>query len=182
MDKDTTVIDVRNQFEIKIGKFKNARNPKTISFRDFPRQLEQMKLRKDKKIAMYCTGGIRCEKASAYMKATGYSNIVQLNGGIINYLSHKNEKNSKNYWRGECFVFDNRVSVNKDLLKGKYYQCHGCRMPITNGDMKSKYYQKGVSCHHCYHSRTNKQKERSMMRQKQINALKTTTQTQKHQE
>ena len=171
-DKDTTIIDVRNQFEVEIGKFKNARNPKTISFRDFPKQLEQMKLRKDKKIAMYCTGGIRCEKASAYMKASGYSNIVQLNGGIINYLSHKNENNSKNYWRGECFVFDSRVSINKKLTKGKYIQCFGCRRPITQKDTLSKKYIKGVCCSYCNNERNEKQKNRSRVRQNQIEEAK----------
>ena len=167
-DKDTTVIDVRNQFEVEIGKFKNARNPKTISFRDFPRQLEKMKLRKDKKIAMYCTGGIRCEKASAYMKAIGFNDVVQLNGGIINYLSHKNGKNSKNYWNGECFVFDERVTINKKLVRGKYLQCYGCRRPITKKDTLSFKYKKGVCCPYCFNERSEDQKKRSISRQKQI--------------
>ncbi len=167
-DKDTTVIDVRNKFEVEIGKFKNARNPMTISFRDFPRQLEKMKLRKDKKIAMYCTGGIRCEKASTYMKAHGYNNIVQLNGGIINYLSHKKEERSKNYWNGECFVFDERVTINKKLAKGKYLQCYGCRRPITKKDTLSNKYKKGVCCPYCFNERSEAQKQRSISRQKQI--------------
>ncbi len=171
-DKDTTVIDVRNQFEIDIGKFKNANNPETNSFREFPKKLEKMKLRKDKKIAMYCTGGIRCEKASAYMKTLGYKDIVQLNGGIINYLRYKNDKNSINFWNGECFVFDDRVTINKKLIKGKYLQCYGCRRPITKNDTLSPEYKKGVSCSHCFNERTDSQKKRSLSRQKQIDLEK----------
>ena len=168
-NKDTTVIDVRNQFEIDIGKFKNAHNPKTKSFRDFPKQLKKMKLKKDSKIAMYCTGGIRCEKASAFMKIHGYKNIVQLNGGIINYLKCQNEKNFKNYWNGECFVFDERVTINKKLNKGKYLQCYGCRRPITKKETLSINYKKGVYCPYCINERSDAQKKRSLSRQKQIN-------------
>ena len=167
-DKETTIIDVRNQFEIDIGKFKNANNPRTNSFREFPSQLEKMKLRKDKKIAMYCTGGIRCEKASAYMKKNGYKKIFQLQGGIINYLSYQKNKNLKNFWTGECFVFDERVTINKTLMKGKYIQCYGCRRPITNKDTKSKKYIKGVCCPYCFGERSEIQKKNSMTRQKQI--------------
>ena len=169
-DKNTTVIDVRNQFEVDIGKFKNAQNPETNSFRDFPSQLEKMKLKKDKKIAIYCTGGIRCEKASAYMKINGYKNIFQLQGGIINYLSYQNKKNSTNFWKGECFVFDERVTVNKNLYKGRYLQCYGCRRPITKKDTSSKKYIKGVSCPYCFEERSEIQKKNSMIRQKQIDA------------
>ena len=168
-DKDTTVIDVRNQFEIEIGKFKNAKNPKTISFRDFPRQLEKMKLRKDKKIAMYCTGGIRCEKASAYLKTKGYKNILQLKGGIIEYLKYNLENKRNSLWNGECFVFDNRVTINKKLIKGKYVQCFGCRRPLTKKDIKSLAYKKGVHCPYCINERSEEQIKSSESRQSQIN-------------
>lgn len=167
-DKDTTIIDVRNKFEVEIGKFRNAHNPMTNSFRDFPKQLEKMKLRKDKKIAMYCTGGIRCEKASAYMKIHGYKNIYQLRGGIINYLSYQNKKETTNFWKGECFVFDERVTVNKTLVKGKYLQCYGCRRPITKKDTFSKKYIKGITCPYCFDKRSEIQKKNSLTRQKQI--------------
>ena len=168
-NKKTIVIDVRNQFEIDIGKFKNSLNPKTDSFRDFPKQLEKMKINKDAKIAMYCTGGIRCEKASVFMKIHGYKNIVQLDGGIINYLDYKKKHKSVSIWKGECFVFDNRVSVNKNLERGKYEQCHGCRQPLTKQETRLKSYKKGISCKYCYNKRTLEQKRRSEMRQSQIN-------------
>ncbi len=168
-DKNTTVIDVRNQFEVDIGKFKNAYNPETNSFRDFPKQFEKMKLSKDRKIAMYCTGGIRCEKASAYMKIHGYKNIFQLQGGVINYLSYQINRDSKNLWEGECFVFDERVTINKKLIKGKYYQCYGCRRPITKKDTLSIKYKKGICCPYCFNRRSESQKKRSLSRQKQIN-------------
>ncbi len=168
-DEDTTIIDVRNKFEVDIGKFKNAHNPMTNSFRDFPKQLEEMRLSKNKKIAIYCTGGIRCEKASAYMKKHGYKNIYQLRGGIINYLNYQNEKRTTNFWKGECFVFDERVTINKNLNKGKYLQCYGCRRPITKKDTQSKKYIKGVSCPYCFDKRTMEQKKGSFTRQNQIN-------------
>ena len=167
-DKSTKVIDVRNQFEIEIGKFQNAFNPKTKSFRDFPNRIKEMQLSKDTKIAMYCTGGIRCEKASAYLKINGYKNIVQLNGGIINYLNYQKEKGDANLWKGECFVFDERVTINKNLIKGRYIQCYGCRRPITSEDTKSINYIKGVSCPYCINERTSKQKNKSRSRQKQL--------------
>ncbi len=169
-DKNTTVIDVRNKFEVDIGKFKNAQNPMTDSFRDFPKQLKKMKISKDKKIAIYCTGGIRCEKASAYMRIHGYRNVFQLKGGIIEYLNFYNKNDKQSLWKGECFVFDNRVTINKNLRKGSFLQCHGCRRPITKSDTLSIKYKKGVSCPYCFHERTINQKERSEMRQKQIDA------------
>ena len=167
-NKKTIVIDVRNQFEIDIGKFKNSLNPKTDSFRDFPKQLEKMKINKDAKIAMYCTGGIRCEKASVFMKIHGYKNIVQLDGGIINYLDYKKKHKSVSIWKGECFVFDERITINENLLKGKYLQCYGCRRPITKRDTLSVKYKKGVCCSYCFNERSESQKKRSFSRQKQI--------------
>ena len=167
-DKNTEVIDIRNSFEIKIGKFKYAINLNTNSFREFPKMLKKMNLKKNKRIAMYCTGGIRCEKASSYLKMEGYKNVVQLSGGILNYLAYTNNEDSYSLWKGECFVFDNRVAVNKSLKKGTYIQCYGCRRPITKKETKSELYVKGVSCPYCFYERSDSQKKNSLMRQKQI--------------
>ena len=167
-DKKTILIDVRNIFEISIGKFRNSTNPCTKSFREFPNQIKKLKIRKNSKIAMYCTGGIRCEKASSYLKKEGYKNIYQLEGGIIKYLEYMKTSSQKSLWSGECFVFDERVTINKNLDKGSYLQCYGCRRPITNFDTKSTKYLKGVHCPYCYNERTIQQKRNSMNRQKQI--------------
>jgi len=171
-DKNTTLIDIRNNFEIKIGKFKNAINPNTESFRDFPKFVRKLKIKKNSKIAMYCTGGIRCEKASAYLKTKGYKNILQLKGGIIEYLKYNLENKKSSLWNGECFVFDNRVAINKKLTKGKYIQCFGCRRPITKKDTLSVKYIKGVSCAYCFNERSEAQKNRSIVRQNQIEEAK----------
>ena len=167
-DKNTKVIDVRNIYEINIGKFKNSINPSTNTFREFPKKINNLKLSKKDKIAMYCTGGIRCEKASAFLKMKGYENVVQLKGGIIKYLEYTYNKKETSNWQGECFVFDDRVSINNSLDKGKYLQCYGCRRPITKKDTRSILYKKGVSCPYCYKERTHEQKKRSLIRQKQI--------------
>ena len=167
-DKNTKIIDVRNRFEIEIGRFTGSINPKTKSFRGFPKAFKEMKIKKEDTIAMYCTGGIRCEKASAYLKVNGYKNILQLSGGIINYLEHVKNNKINSMWKGECFVFDQRVTINNLLVKGKYSQCYGCRSPITKKEMKSKYYRKGISCPKCFFERTTEQKKRSNDRQKQI--------------
>tara|TARA_Y100000741_G_scaffold365143_1_gene359645 strand:+ start:4133 stop:5077 length:945 start_codon:yes stop_codon:yes gene_type:complete len=166
--KGIKLIDTRNSYEIDIGKFKGAINPKTKSFREFPAKLNKIGIKKNDKIAIYCTGGIRCEKASAYLKLKGYKDIVQLNGGIINYLKHVKENNRESFWQGECFVFDNRVTVKKNLTKGNYLQCHGCRHPITKDDTKLKSYRKGISCKYCYKKRKVSQIKRSATRQNQI--------------
>ena len=171
-DKNAKIIDVRNEFEIEIGNFLGSINPKTKSFREFPKVFKEMEIKKDDKIAMYCTGGIRCEKASAYLKQKGYKNIFQLKGGIINYLKLKKENNEKSKWIGECFVFDDRVTVNKNLLKGKYIQCYGCRRPLTLKDVKSAKYRKGVHCPFCINERTEKQLRSSETRQSQIDILR----------
>ena len=168
-DKNTKVIDVRNMYEINIGKFKNSINPLTNTFREFPKKINNLNLSKKDKIAMYCTGGIRCEKASAYLKNQGYKNIYQLKGGIIKYLEYSKNENKKSLWDGECFVFDERVTLNKELERGKYLQCHGCRTPIKIEDTLSKKYKKGVSCPYCFDIRSNTQKKRSLDRQIQIN-------------
>ncbi len=167
-EKNTKIIDVRNQFEIGIGRFSNSLNPKTNSFRDFPDAIKRMKIKKQDKIAMYCTGGIRCEKASSYLRLIGYKNVYQLNGGIINYLQYMKTKNKKTLWEGECFVFDDRVTIDKNLSKGKYIQCYGCRRPITMEDTKSNFYRKGVNCPYCYKERSIEQKHNSLIRQTQI--------------
>lgn len=166
--KNIKLIDTRNRYEIKIGKFKNSINPKLNNFREFPIRFNAMNISKSQKIAMYCTGGIRCEKASAYLKNNGFKNVCQLDGGIINYLEHKKKVKKSSLWKGDCFVFDNRVSINKRLLKGKYYQCYGCRKPITKKHMDSPDYKKGVYCPLCHGVRTKKQIRRSISRQDQI--------------
>ena len=168
LDKDTKLIDVRNEFEIGIGKFKNSINPKTNSFREFPDSISKLEINKKDKIAMYCTGGIRCEKASAFLKISGYRNVYQLKGGIINYLKYKKNSAKDSLWNGECFVFDGRVTINKKLNKGRYFQCYGCRRPITKKDLNSPEYKKGVSCPHCVNERTAEQKFSSLTRQRQI--------------
>ncbi len=167
-DKNITVLDVRNNFEINIGRFHNSLNPNTNNFREFPKSFQKMNILKKSKIAMYCTGGIRCEKASAYLKFIGYNNVVQLEGGILNYLNYKSKMNKNTNWDGDCFVFDNRVSVNNKLKKGKYIQCFGCRHPLETKDTQSDLYKKGVHCPKCYHIRSTEQKKRSEVRQKQI--------------
>ncbi len=166
-DKNNLIIDTRNEYEIGIGSFKNAVNPKIVTFREFPKFILNSKIEKNKPIAMFCTGGIRCEKASAYLLKNGFKNVSQLDGGILNYLEYKKNKNSTT-WKGECFVFDNRVAVNNKLKMGSYDQCYGCRVPLSKKDMKSNKYIKGVSCPYCYKKRTKDQKQRSQIRQNQI--------------
>ena len=167
--KKIKVIDTRNKYEFNIGNFKNAINPKTNSFREFPDRLKSLGIKEDDYLALYCTGGIRCEKASAYLKLNGFKNVLQLEGGIINYLNYRQNDKKKSHWNGECFVFDNRVTINKNLQIGNYVQCHGCRHPLTKKEIKLKSYKKGVSCKYCFKSRNLKQKRRSEMRQIQIN-------------
>ena len=164
-DKNVKVVDVRNNYEISIGKFKFALDPKTNNFREFPKKFKKMGISKNDKVAMYCTGGIRCEKASAYLRSNGFNNIYQLKGGILSYLQ---KVKKDNLWHGECFVFDERVSVNKFLSKGQYLQCYGCRRAISDEDTKSKHYKKGIQCAHCYNTRSDEQKKRSKIRQTQI--------------
>ena len=163
-DKDTYIIDTRKPFEYKVGTFKKSVNPNVNNFKDFPKYLN--KLKKDKPVAMFCTGGIRCEKTSVYLKNKGFKNIYQLNGGILNYLKKINKKDS--LWRGECFVFDNRISLKHGLVLGSYSICSGCRMPISSKDKRSKKFEEGVSCPNCYNNLTESQKSRFRMRQSQI--------------
>ena len=167
-DKNTYLIDARKPFEYNVGTFKKANNPNIQNFRDFPKYLT--KLNKDKPIAMFCTGGIRCEKASVYLEKKGFKNIYQLKGGIINYL--KKIPKEKSLWKGECFVFDNRVSLKHGLNQGTYSICSGCRKPISRTETKSKKYELGVSCPKCHDILTSSQKKRFRMRQSQINLAK----------
>ena len=166
--KNTFVLDARKPFEYEVGSFKNSINPKVKHFREFPKYLN--KLNKKKRVAMFCTGGIRCEKVSAYLKQKGFKNIFQLKGGILNYLQKVKKKDS--LWRGECFVFDNRISVKHNLLIGSYSMCSGCRHPVSIKDKMSKKYEKGVSCPRCKDRLTNLQISRFRMRQKQIDFAK----------
>ena len=168
ISKDTLVLDSRKSFEYDVGTFKKSINPNVNNFRDFPKYLN--KLNKKKTIAMFCTGGIRCEKASVYLTKKGFKNVYQLKGGILNYLNKVNKK--KSLWKGECFVFDNRISVKHGLIKGTYLMCSGCRKPISAKDKKSSKYEDGVSCPNCHDRLTNSQKERFRMRQKQISLAK----------
>jgi UPF0176 protein len=166
--KDTHIIDTRKPFEYDVGTFKKSVNPNVNNFRDFPKYLN--KLKKNKSVAMFCTGGVRCEKTSVYLKNKGFKNIYQLNGGILNYLKKIKEKDSM--WNGECFVFDNRISLKHGLKIGSYFMCSGCRKPISPKDKKSKKYEEGVSCPICHDNLTETQKSRFRMRQKQINLAK----------
>ena len=170
-DKETIVLDVRNDFENSLGTFKNSINPKTKSFSDFKKfVVNNLSHKKNKKIAMFCTGGIRCEKASSYMTEKGFNDLYQLKGGILKYLENIPEK--KSVWKGECFVFDNRVSVKNKLKNGTYELCHGCRMPVSSKDRKSKKYVKGISCPSCYKKLTPKKKSKLIERNKQIDLSK----------
>ena len=166
--KETLLIDVRKPFEYSVGTFKNAMNPNIQNFRDFPKFLN--KIEKTKPVAMFCTGGIRCEKTSILLKKRGFKNVFQLKGGILNYLNKTKKKDS--LWKGECFVFDNRVSLKHKLKQGTFSICGGCRKPISIKDKKSKKYEEGVSCERCYDTLSSSQKSRFRMRQNQINLAK----------
>ena len=167
-DKETLVLDSRKPFEYEVGTFKKSVNPDVNNFREFPKYLNN--LDKKKPIAMFCTGGIRCEKASVFLEKKGFKNVYQLKGGILNYL--KNVRKKESLWSGECFVFDNRISVKHGLVTGTYSMCSGCRKPVSPKDKKSKKYEEGVSCTNCHDSLTEIQKDRFRMRQKQINLAK----------
>ena len=170
-DPDVLVIDTRNDYEVAIGTFKNAINPKTNTFKEFPSYAAaNLDTVKHKKIAMFCTGGIRCEKSTAYLREQGFEDVYHLEGGILKYLEEVPEQES--LWQGECFVFDERVSVNQSLEKGRYHMCHGCRHPITDEDKKNKHYTRGVSCPYCYDQLTDDQFKRFTEREKQINLAK----------
>ena len=167
-NKETLVIDARKPFEYDVGTFKNSINPNIQNFRDFPKYLK--KIDNAKPVAMFCTGGIRCEKASIFLKRKGFKNVFQLKGGILNYLNKIEKKDS--LWKGECFVFDNRISLKHKLKQGTYSVCSGCRKPFSPKDKKSNKYEEGVSCPRCYDTLSNSQKTRFRMRQNQINLAK----------
>ena len=173
-EENILLIDTRNDYEYSIGSFKDSINPNTQKFRDFPEWLKGQNFTQEdknsKKVAMFCTGGIRCEKASSLMKNEGFKKVYHLKGGILKYFESVSKENS--LWDGECFVFDDRVSVKHDLSVGDYDMCHGCRMPITETDKISQKYIQGVSCPNCFDQTTEEQKSRYMSRQKQIDLAK----------
>ena len=166
-DPDTLVIDTRNDYEVSIGKFDGAIDPDIKSFRDFPEWFQTFRETHDvKKVAMYCTGGIRCEKSVAFLRDEGIDDVAHLQGGILKYL--ETVRPEKSLWRGECFVFDQRVSVGHDLAPGSYAMCYACRLPITDEDMASPLYIKGVSCPACHGELSDAQKNNFAERQKQV--------------
>lgn len=170
-DPEVVLIDTRNDYEYQIGSFERAINPKTDTFREFPDYVkDNLNPEKHKKVAMFCTGGIRCEKSTAFLKEQGFEEVYHLQGGILKYLEEVPKEQTK--WHGECFVFDNRVAVNHDLEQGSYDQCYACRYPITKQDKQSQYYQKGVSCPHCYEKTSPEQRRHFAEREKQMQLAK----------
>ncbi len=166
-DPEVVLIDTRNDYEYDIGTFKRSINPNTQTFRQFPQytknHLEQYR---GKKIAMFCTGGIRCEKSTAYLKSQGFKDVYHLKGGILKYLEQMPK--DKSLWQGECFVFDDRVAVKHNLAQGQYDQCHACRYPITDKDKQHQHYEKGVSCARCFGTKNKTQIARYKERQHQM--------------
>jgi UPF0176 protein len=166
-DPDVLLVDTRNDYEVEIGTFKNAVNPNTESFREFPQYVkDKLDPEKNKKVAMFCTGGIRCEKSTAYLKEQGFEEVYHLQGGILKYLEEVPK--DETMWEGECFVFDDRVAVNHDLEKGQYDQCFACRYPITEEDKKHPHYERGVSCPRCYDKFSADRKARFAERERQV--------------
>lgn len=194
-DPDTVVIDVRNNYETRIGKFKGAVDPRTTAFREFPAWVENqfqppemdgehLKMAEEHgssantdqqadspkermpRVAMYCTGGIRCEKASSFLLSKGFKEVYHLKGGILKYLEEVPK--SESLWDGECFVFDKRVSVEHGLAQGTFDLCYGCKKPVSDADMESPEWEYGVSCPYCYSSKSEEEKERARARQKQF--------------
>lgn len=166
-DPDVINIDTRNDYEVAIGTFKGAVNPNTTSFKDFKDYVRNtLDPKKHKKVAMFCTGGIRCEKASSFMLNEGFETVYHLQGGILKYLEDISESDSM--WQGDCFVFDDRVSVTHGLELGQHTECHACRMPIKPEDMKKDSFELGVSCYHCIDNTDADFKNRMRERQKQI--------------
>ena len=170
-DPEVLLIDTRNDYEVEIGTFEGAINPSTETFREFPDYVgAHLDPEKHKKVAMFCTGGIRCEKSTAYLKEQGFDEVYHLEGGILKYLEEVPKEETM--WKGDCFVFDNRVAVNHDLEKSAYDQCHACRLPITEEDMAHAHYKRGVSCPRCYGKHTPEQVQRFEERQRQIDLAK----------
>ena len=174
-NQNTILIDTRNHYEVSIGTFKNSINPNTRNFSEFPKWVEDhldtyLEKKESKNIAMFCTGGIRCEKATSLLKKKGFKNIYHLQGGILQYLDDVTE--DKNLFEGECFVFDKRVALNHYLEKGSYSICHACGMPVSIQDQKRKEYREGVQCHFCINQFSDDDRKRFEERQKQIDRLK----------
>jgi len=174
-NQNTILIDTRNHYEVSIGTFKNSINPNTRNFSEFPKWVDdhlesQIEDKEATNIAMFCTGGIRCEKATSLLKKKGYKNIYQLKGGILQYLADISEE--ENLFEGECFVFDKRVALDKRLYQGSYSICHACGMPVSIQDQKRKEYREGVQCHFCINKFSDDDRKRFEERQKQIDSLK----------
>ena len=166
-DPDVLLVDTRNDYEVNIGQFQGAVNPKTETFREFPQYVKaNLNPEQHKKVAMYCTGGIRCEKSTAYLKEQGFEAVYHLEGGILKYLEEVPKADSM--WQGECFVFDNRVAVDHSLVKGQYDQCFACRYPVSVADKASEHYIQGVSCPHCFDKVDEQQRQRFKEREKQM--------------
>ncbi|KAJ0453185.1 putative Rhodanese-like domain, tRNA uridine(34) hydroxylase [Helianthus annuus] len=172
-DPDTVVIDVRNDYETRIGKFKGAVDPRTTAFREFPSWVDDQLSGKQNegqksppRVAMYCTGGIRCEKASSFLLSKGFKEVYHLQGGILKYLEEVPKTES--LWEGECFVFDKRVSVKHGLVPGNFKLCYGCKKPVSDADMESPEWEYGVTCPYCYASKSEEEKERARARQRQF--------------
>ncbi|GAA0784435.1 MULTISPECIES: rhodanese-related sulfurtransferase [Pseudomonadati] len=166
-DPDVLLVDTRNDYEVQIGTFEHAVNPVTETFREFPEYVKQnLDPAKHKKVAMFCTGGIRCEKSTAYLKEQGFEEVYHLEGGILKYLEEVQPEES--LWKGECFVFDNRVAVNHALEKGQYDQCNACRMPITEAEKNTPAYVQGISCPHCIDKISDEQRQRFIERERQV--------------
>ncbi|KAF3885996.1 MULTISPECIES: oxygen-dependent tRNA uridine(34) hydroxylase TrhO [Nostocales] len=166
-DPEVTVIDTRNDYEVSIGTFQKAQNPNTKSFREFPEYVfHQLDPKQHKKVALFCTGGIRCEKASSFMISQGFKEVYHLKGGILKYLEEVPE--SESLWEGECFVFDERIAVRHALEPGTYDLCASCGHPISEADKTSPQYEKGISCPHCFETLSEGKKERQMEKQRQI--------------
>jgi UPF0176 protein len=166
-DPEVLLVDTRNDYEVEIGTFEGALNPDTETFREFPQYVkDNLDKTKHKKVAMFCTGGIRCEKSTAYLKDQGFEEVYHLEGGILKYLEEV--PSTETMWQGECFVFDGRVAVDHDLEQGQYDQCFACRFPLTEAEKESEYYIKGVSCHRCHDKVSEAQRSRFAERQRQI--------------
>lgn len=170
-DPDVLLVDTRNDYEVEIGTFKNAINPDTETFREFPAYVEKnLDKNKHKKVAMFCTGGIRCEKSTAYLKEQGFEEVYHLEGGVLKYLEEVPQEDTM--WEGECFVFDSRVAVNHNLEQGQYDQCFACRFPITEEEKQSEHYVKGVSCPRCIDKYSDEQRAGFRERERQVNLAK----------
>lgn len=166
-DSGTVVIDTRNAYEVSIGTFRGAVDPKTASFREFPAWVEEHRSELEgRKVAMFCTGGIRCEKATAYVRSLGFQDVYHLKGGILKYLEEVPAEDS--LWQGECFVFDERVSVSHGLAEGEAELCRACRHPLTVEDRISPRYTAGVSCPHCFEARSDEDRARYAERHRQV--------------